>query len=77
LEAAQERLGEFEQNKSHGIQADRHQMNMTGEKRAKLERLKHALACLDIRELSRIALQDLLSEPAELMGEFSKESDYE
>ncbi|KAH6668261.1 hypothetical protein B0J14DRAFT_158199 [Halenospora varia] len=77
LEAAQERLGQFEQNKSHGIQADLHQMNMTGEKRAKLEGLKHALACHDIRELSRIALQDLLSKPAELMGEFSEESDYE
>jgi hypothetical protein len=41
------------------------------EERAKSKRLRHAVACLDVRELSSIALQDLLSEPAELMGEFS------
>lgn len=76
MDAAQERLREVEQNRLHCIQADQYQMNMTQEERAKLERLKHAVACLDIRELSRMALQDLLSELAELIGEFSEESDY-
>jgi len=52
-------------------------MNITREDRIKLERLKHAVVCLDVRELLRIELQDLLSEPKELMGEFSEESDYE
>ncbi len=35
------------------------------------------LQCCNIRELSRIVIQDLLSELAELISEFSKESDYE
>ena len=50
---------------------------MTREDRVKSERLKHAIACLDVRELSGIELQDILSEPIELIGEFSKESYYE
>ncbi|KAN0101933.1 hypothetical protein V8E51_012443 [Hyaloscypha variabilis] len=45
--------------------------------RVKSQRLKHAIACLDVREVLGIELQDLLSEPAELVGEFSEESDYE
>jgi len=77
LEAAQERLGKVEQNKLQGSPADRDQMKKAREERAKSELLKHAVACCDVRELSRIAMQDLLSEPAELMGEFSKESHYE
>jgi hypothetical protein len=52
-------------------------MHITREDRIKSERLKHAVACLDVRELLRMELQDLLSKPKELMGEFSKESDYE
>ncbi|KAF8860894.1 hypothetical protein BDZ45DRAFT_777268 [Acephala macrosclerotiorum] len=54
---------------------------MTRAERIKTERLKkrteNAIACLDWRGLSRMELQDLFSEPAELMGEFSEESDYE
>jgi hypothetical protein len=73
LDAAKERLPE----RLHRIQADQYRINMTEEGRAKSERLKLAVECLDIRELSRMALQDLLSEPAEFMGEFSEESDYE
>jgi hypothetical protein len=52
-------------------------MNITHEDRVKSQRLKHAIVCLDVRELLGIELQDLLSEPAELIGEFSEESDYE
>jgi hypothetical protein len=52
-------------------------MNMTCQDRVRSERLKHAIACLDVRELLGIELQDLLSEPAEIIGEFSEESDYE
>jgi hypothetical protein len=52
-------------------------MKKAREERAKSERLKHAVAYCDVRELSRMAMQDLLSEPAELIGEFSTESDYE
>ena len=77
LEVAQESLGKVDQNKLHGIPADRDQVKKARAERAKSERLKHAVACCDVRELSKIAMQDLLSEPAELMGEFSKESDYE
>jgi hypothetical protein len=44
-------------------------MKKAHEERAKSERLKHAVACCDIRELSKIAMQDLLSEPAELLKE--------
>jgi hypothetical protein len=52
-------------------------MNMTREDRIKSERLKHAIACVDVRELSGIELRDLLSELVELMGEFRDKSDYE
>jgi hypothetical protein len=52
-------------------------MNMTHEERVKSQRLKYAIACLDVRELLGIELRDLLSEPAELIGEFNEESDYE
>lgn len=41
------------------------------------EQVKHAVARLDVRELSRITLHDILSELAELMGEFIEERDYE
>ena len=75
LDAAKERLREAE--RLYRIQADQYRINMTKEGRAESQRLKQAVECLDIRELSRMALQDLLSEPAELIGEFSEESDYE
>jgi hypothetical protein len=74
LEVAQERHREVKWNSLNRIKQDRCQMNMTREDRIESERLKHAIACLDVRELLRIELRDLLSEPAELMGE---ESDYE
>ena len=50
-------------------------MNIIHEDQVKSQRLKHAIVCLDVRELLGIELQDLLSEPAELVGEFSEESD--
>lgn len=50
---------------------------MTREDRIKLERLKHTIIYLNVRELSGIELQDLLSELVELIGEFGEESDYE
>ncbi|KAH8759537.1 hypothetical protein F5882DRAFT_384523 [Hyaloscypha sp. PMI_1271] len=76
LDITQERLREVERNSLKRI-GDRCQMNVTHEDRVKSQRLKHAIACLDVRELLRIELQDLLSEPTELIGGFSKESDYE
>jgi hypothetical protein len=50
---------------------------MSREDRNKSERLKHAIICLDVRELSGIELQDLVSEPVELISEFSEESEYD
>ena len=50
---------------------------MTCEDRIKSERLKHAIVCLDMRKLLGIELEDLLSEPVKLIGEFSKEGEYE
>lgn len=50
---------------------------MTREDRVKLEYLKHTITCLNVRELSGIELQDLLSELVELIGEFSEEINYE
>ena len=76
LDVAQERLREDEQNSLKRI-GDRWQMNMAHEDRVKSQRLKYAIACLDMRELLGIELQDLLSEPAELIGGFNEESDYE
>jgi len=52
-------------------------MKKAREERARSEYLKYAVVYCDVRELSRMAMQDLLSEPAELIGEFSTESDYE
>jgi hypothetical protein len=77
LEVAQESLRKVKQNKLQGSPADRDQMKKAREERARSEHLKHAVACCDVRELSRMAMQDLLSKPAELMGEFRTESDYE
>jgi hypothetical protein len=74
LEVAQGQIRESEQNKQYGI-AERHYKKIR--ERTKTEQVKHAVACLDVRELSRIALHDILSEPAELMIEFSGERDYE
>ncbi|KAN0117099.1 hypothetical protein V8E51_003076 [Hyaloscypha variabilis] len=76
LAITQERLREVERNSLKRI-GGRCQMNVTHEDRVKSQRLKHTVACLDVRELLGIELQDLLSEPAELIGEFSEESDYE
>jgi len=76
LDIAQERLREVERNSLKRI-GDRCQMNMTHEERVKSQRLKHAIACLDVGELLGIELRDLLSEPAELIGGFNEESDYE
>jgi hypothetical protein len=77
LEVAQERLAEVEQNSLSRIKGDRYQMSITRGDRTKSEHLRHAILCLDRRELSRIELRDLLSEPLELMGEFIDENDYE
>jgi hypothetical protein len=51
-------------------------MKKAREEQARSEHLKYAIIYYDVRELLRIAIQDLLSEPAELIGEFSTESDY-
>jgi hypothetical protein len=59
LEITQDRLREVERNRLNRIREDGH---------LKSERLKHAIACLDVRELSGIEPQDRLSQPAELMG---------
>lgn len=56
LEIAQERLRKVEQNSLNRSKEDRYQMNMTREDRIKSERLKHAIACLDARELSSMEL---------------------
>lgn len=50
---------------------------MPREDRVKLKRLNHAIAYLNVRELSGIELQDLLSELVKLIGEFNEDSDYE
>jgi hypothetical protein len=77
LEVVQERLQEVEQNSLNCINKNRCQRNMTCEDRNKSECLKHAIVYLDVRELSGIELQDLLSKPVELIGEFSKETEYD
>jgi hypothetical protein len=56
LEATQERLGKVKQNKLQGSPADRDQMKKAYKERARSERLKHAVAYYDVRELSRIAI---------------------
>ena len=50
---------------------------MTHEDRVKSQHLKYTIIYLDIREILGIELQDLLLEPAELIGGFNEESDYE
>jgi hypothetical protein len=52
-------------------------MSKTRGDRTKSDHLRHTIACRDRRELSEIELQDILSEPLELMGEFNDENDYE
>jgi len=75
LDVAQERLREVERNSLKRF-GDRCQIKMTREDRVKSERLKYAIACLDIRELLGMELQDLLFKLAEFISEFSEESDY-
>jgi hypothetical protein len=77
LEVAQERLAEAEQDGSSRTRGNPCQMSITRGDRTKLEHLRHTIACRDRRELSEIELQDILSEPLELMGEFNDENDYE
>ncbi|KAH8650269.1 hypothetical protein BGZ60DRAFT_421646 [Tricladium varicosporioides] len=77
LEVAQERLQEIKRKTSNYISENRCQISISREDRVKSERLKHAIICLDVRELSGIELQDLLSEPVELIAEFSEESEYD
>jgi hypothetical protein len=77
LEVAPERLAKAEQDGSSCTTGKPCQMSITRGDRTKLEHLRHTIACRDRRELSEIELQDILSEPLELMGEFNDENDYE
>lgn len=89
LDAERERLRESEQKRLERIGKDRLQMNMTLTERMASEinyqreeeclrkSIENAIACLDLRELVVRELQNILSEPTELMGEFGEESDYE
>jgi hypothetical protein len=89
LDVELERLREFERNKLERIAEDRQQMNMALPARITSEmnyqqyeeRLRktteNAIARLDVRELAERELQDTISEPTELTGEFREESDYE
>jgi hypothetical protein len=89
LGAEQERLREFERNELERIAEGRQQMNMTFAARRATEiyyqkeeervrkSTEHAIASLDLRELVERELQDTLSEPTELTGEFREENDYE
>lgn len=87
LDVEQERLREFERNELERVAEDRQQMNMALLARIASEinyqqyegRLRktteNAIACLDVRELAERELQDIISEPTELTGEFREESD--
>jgi hypothetical protein len=84
LDIEQERLRELER-----IAEDWQQMNMTLVARIASERnyqqveerlrktTQDAIARLDVRELAERELQDTISEPIELTGDFKEESDYE
>jgi hypothetical protein len=71
LEVALEKLAEAEQDSSGRLRGDQYQMSKTRGDRTKSDHLRHTIACRDRRELSEIELQDILSEPLELMGEFN------
>jgi hypothetical protein len=85
----QERLRELEKNKLERIAEDRQQMNMTLAARIASERnyqqveerlrktTQDAIARLDVRELAERELQDTISKPIELTGDFKEESDCE
>jgi hypothetical protein len=85
----QEKLREFERKELERIAEDRQQMNVTLQARNASEmnyqkyeeRLKeiteNTIANLDMRELAERELQETISEPTELTGEFREESNYE
>jgi hypothetical protein len=89
LDIEQERLQELEKNKLERIAEDRQQMNMTLAARIALERdyqqvkerlrktIEDAIARLDVKELVERELQDTISKPTKLIGDFKEESDYE
>jgi hypothetical protein len=89
LDVERERLQELERNELERIAQDRQQMNMTLPARIASEmnyqqyeeRLRkiteNTIASLDVRELAERELQDIISEPTELTGEFREKSDYE
>jgi hypothetical protein len=76
LEIAQERLAGVEQDGSRRTR-EPCQISITHGDRTKSDHLRHTISCRDRRELSEIELQDILSEPLELMGKFNDKSDYE
>jgi hypothetical protein len=89
LDAERERLREYERNELERIAEDRQQVNMALPARLAselnyqqyAERLKETtqniIAQLDARELAEKELQETISEPTELTGEFREESDFE
>ncbi|KAE8440414.1 hypothetical protein EG329_008015 [Mollisiaceae sp. DMI_Dod_QoI] len=89
LFAEKERLGEYERNTLERIAEERQQMNMTLSARLASE-LNHqqyadrlrketqqAIVRLDLKGVAEKELQNTLSEPSELTGEFRNESDFE
>ncbi|CZS92364.1 uncharacterized protein RAG0_02770 [Rhynchosporium agropyri] len=84
-----ERLEEYERNTLERIAEERQQMNMTLLARLASElnyqqyadrlrkKTKQAIFRLDLKEVAEKELQDILSEPSELTGEFTDESDFE
>jgi len=89
LFAEKERLQDYERDMLERIAEDRQQMNMTLPARLASElnhqqyadRLKkatqRAIVRLDLKELAEKELQDTLTEPSELTGEFRDENDFE
>ncbi|PVH67948.1 hypothetical protein DL98DRAFT_599954 [Cadophora sp. DSE1049] len=89
LEIEKQRLRECERNRLHQIERDRKQMNMLFAARSKREEeyreeqerlvkeTEKAIACLSMRDFADRDLKDVLSEPAELMGDFKEEDEFE
>ena len=89
LEIEKEQLQEHERNRLSQIKQDREQMNLWFAERTEKEEkyqgeemrlpkdTEKAIACLNIRELANRILKEILSEPTELIGEFTEDDEFE